>query len=423
MQLWLSLTALKLTLTKLLGFNQNYLYKAFNTSSTFSSENQLPANILPKNLKLTPTSFYDNESLSLVYYLSRVNKSLSLLNNQVVLPRSFNKDRNPALNKMYTLLPDLVSSTSDSNVRFQVKEISNNVSLYALSLNTPTYWNQAFTPSTQSLKALSNAKFYTLNTKLLQNLNNTEFGTVLNNLNIYSNLNQSKQDRWLLKNSMLSNSSTVDLNAFTQAKKLIGVNLLDASNTSYNIWNSSKMTQLTKAEELQKLSLLQNFTGLNNSQTVINELRSVNESASGLFGFNFFETSSLWTTKKFFFTNQLKLNTLVLNTTLTQNKSSSASNSAITFNFVSNLHNTNINLQLNDLNTLSNINHEQANANNLNALNLSVFVNSGDLDLLKSFNLNVINTLTTPIVDKNSSNNNYTTVIAFKKPNTVNLIK
>jgi len=53
------------------------------------------------------------------------------------------------------------------------------------------------------------------------------------------------------------------------------------------------MTQLTKAEELQKLSLLQNFTGLNNSQTVINELRSVNESASGLFGFNFFETSSL----------------------------------------------------------------------------------------------------------------------------------
>ena len=58
---------------------------------------------------------------------------------------------------------------------------------------------------------------------------------MLNNLNVYSNLNQSKQDRWFMKNSILSNSSTVDLNAFTQAKKLVGVNLLDSSNTSSNI--------------------------------------------------------------------------------------------------------------------------------------------------------------------------------------------
>ena len=57
---------------------------------------------------------------------------------------------------------------------------------------------------------------------MLQNLNNQRFGIILNNLNIYNNLTQSKQDRWLLKNSLLSNSSTVDLNAFTQTKTLLG---------------------------------------------------------------------------------------------------------------------------------------------------------------------------------------------------------
>jgi hypothetical protein len=85
------------------------------------------------------------------------------------------------------------------------------------------------------MSLLSGPQFYTINLNSLQNLNNTKFSSVLNNLNVYSNLNQSKQDRWFMKNSILSNSSTVDLNAFTQAKKLVGVNLLDSSNTSSNI--------------------------------------------------------------------------------------------------------------------------------------------------------------------------------------------
>jgi hypothetical protein len=38
-----------------------------------------------------------------------------------------------------------------------------------------------------------------------------------------------------MKNSLLNNSTALDLNAFTQAKKLVGVNLLDSSNTSSNI--------------------------------------------------------------------------------------------------------------------------------------------------------------------------------------------
>jgi hypothetical protein len=180
-------------------------------------------------------------------------------------------------------------------------------------------WSDLGTNSIKSLSNLSQTKFYTINTSILQNLNNHQFGIILNNLNIYDNLRQAKQDRWLLKNSLLSNSSTIDLNAFTQTKKLLGMNLLESSNTSRNIWNSSKLTQLTQTEELQKLSLFQNFLGLNTNSS-INTLNLLNEESSGLQGFNWFETSSLWTTKKFFFTNQLKSNHTVItksvNTTL-----------------------------------------------------------------------------------------------------------
>jgi hypothetical protein len=46
------------------------------------------------------------------------------------------------------------------------------------------------------------------------------------------------------------------------------------------------MTQLSQAAELQKLSLLQNFIGLNGSKNFNNELTVINELASGLNGFN-----------------------------------------------------------------------------------------------------------------------------------------
>jgi hypothetical protein len=46
------------------------------------------------------------------------------------------------------------------------------------------------------------------------------------------------------------------------------------------------MTQLSQAAELQKLSLLQNFIGLNGSVNLNSELKTVNELASGLNGFN-----------------------------------------------------------------------------------------------------------------------------------------
>jgi hypothetical protein len=46
------------------------------------------------------------------------------------------------------------------------------------------------------------------------------------------------------------------------------------------------MTQLTQTEELQKLSLFQNFLGFNQSDLSSNTLSLLNESAAGLKSFN-----------------------------------------------------------------------------------------------------------------------------------------
>jgi hypothetical protein len=274
-------------------------------------------------------------------------------------------------------------------------------------------WSDLGTNSIKSLSNLSQTKFYTINTSILQNLNNHQFGIILNNLNIYDNLRQAKQDRWLLKNSLLSNSSTIDLNAFTQTKKLLGMNLLESSNTSRNIWNSSKLTQLTQTEELQKLSLFQNFLGLNTNSS-INTLNLLNEESSGLQGFNWFETSSLWTTKKFFFTNQLKSNHTVITKSVNTTSFTKVYSPNTVFNFTSNVHNATLVNQLNNLNTMfqyTNLNSPTP--DHVSTANL--FVSLGEVDLLKSVNLNIINTLTLPITDKDTLISNYTTVSPFTK--------
>lgn len=385
------------------------MYNAFNITSPTNSKINSHQNLPLQTLKLTPNSFYDSESITLVYHLSRVNKSLVYLNNHYTILSNLRIQYNPMFNKMYSLMPDVVSTSSYSNVRFQIKEVSNHTLLYTLNNSLTENWGGLNSDSIKSISNLTSPKFYTINNNVLQALNNQQFGIVLNNLNIYNNLNQAKQDRWLLKNSLLSNSSTVDLNAFTQTKKLIGMNLFESTSTSRNIWNSSKMTQLTQTEELQKLSLFQNFLGFSKTDFSSNTLSLLSESSSGLQGFNWFETSSLWTTKKFFFTNQLKFN----HTNITTNSNYDAVQNTFkpntVFSFSTNLFNTNFNTQMSTINSFVRItNLRQSDKSQFSEM--SLFLGTSDEDLLKSFNLNVVNTLTLPLTDKDTIVNNYISV-------------
>lgn len=412
-QLWLTVLTLKISFLKIIGFNQNYMHKAFNVTKSSDLTRSIKKSVNPQTLKLSPIFYYDTQSLTLVYYVSKVNKSLGFLNNHYNITSVNYITSNPLLNKMYSLMPDVVSSSFSSKVRFQIKEVNNHTRLYTLTSSLQENWSNCDINSTQSLTYLSNPKFYTINSNILHTLNNQQFGIILNNLNIYSNLSQSKQDRWLLKNSLLSNSSITDLNAFTQAKKLLGVNLFESSHTSRNIWNSSKLTQLTQTEELQKLSLFQSFLGLNKN-TPVNVLNILNEGSSGIQSFNFFETSSLWTTKKYFFTNQLKFNHTVISQSLTNVSSNPKYDQNTLFTFSSNLHNTVLSNQLNKLNNSFHLLHTDSfNPENITSTNS--FLNLEEVDLLKSVNLNVINILTLPITNKDTPINNYTNVLPLVK--------
>jgi hypothetical protein len=172
----------------------------------------------------------------------------------------------------------------------------------------------------------------------LNYINNHLLSFSLSQLNIYSNLNQSKQNRWLLKNSLLSNTINTDLYYFTQAKTLIGNTLYNSLNTSSNIWTSSKFSQLSKSAELINLST---FQTLNNKQLFTknsDNFKVLKHAPASLINFNFFETSKLWNNKKYFITNQLKSNTLQLNNT---------SNFQVSSNLASNLNQSKLMILLN----------------------------------------------------------------------------
>jgi hypothetical protein len=84
------------------------------------------------------------------------------------------------------------------------------------------------------------------------------------------------------------------------------------------------------------------------------------------------------------------------------------------FSFTSNTHNTILPTQLNNLNVTC----QHSKTGLLMAeksLVKSLFINLSDTDLLKSVNLNIINTLTLPITNKHTTVNNYTNILPLTK--------
>ena len=93
-------------------------------------------------------------------------------------------------------------------------------------------------------------------------------------------------------------------------------------------------------------------------------------------------------------------------------------NSINLFNFTSNLHNTSLNTQLSTLNALLKSEMFDMYTSETGSTS-NTFVGLGDTDLLKSFDLNVINTLTLPITDKDMIVTNYVSISPYEKLNTV----
>lgn len=89
-----------------------------------------------KKLKLTPYAFYDNESLSLVYYLSRVNKSLSYLKQQNFMQQKYKSYNMSLMGNIHDLLLESTVLQESNNVRFNFKELNSYIYNYELENNT-----------------------------------------------------------------------------------------------------------------------------------------------------------------------------------------------------------------------------------------------------------------------------------------------
>ena len=119
-------------------------------------------------------------------------------------------------------------------------------------------------------------------------------------------LQSAKEDRWLLRNSLLTDGLITNSNAFTQSKKLLGINTLNSDSNDKNIWASSKLNAASNERGLDFIGHLQEL--FHNKAPYQYKLTTTNHFNAALANFDNFENSRIWLTKKYAFTNQLQSN-------------------------------------------------------------------------------------------------------------------
>ncbi len=125
---------------------------------------------------------------------------------------------------------------------------------------------------------------------------------MFSNLNIYKNLENLKQERWLMKNSLLSEKLVINSNSFTQIKKILGLNVFNTNVSFRNIWLSNKISNFSNIKELDFISNLQKMYHIKNNNTTENLIQNSYNNSS-MININFFENSRLWLSKKYFYSN------------------------------------------------------------------------------------------------------------------------
>lgn len=309
------LLSCKIYLYRMFGFNSNFVFDSFINAPT-SSQKTAPHKTSmvnnSTNYSFTSKTLYSNELIEVTHSLSNAIRALRKLKDSKTFDNFILSLQKTSQLNIEFLIRDTLDFGNSEASTWKPRSIVTNILAYKPSFNFEH-------------KSLS------LNLNNLNEVNKNALSHTLSNFNIYTNLNQSKQNRWLLKNSLLSNNIASNLFHFTQAKTLVGNSLYNSSNSSENIWNSSKFSQLSKINELSNLAFFKN-NSLNNSSILNNSnLTLLPNMSSSISNFNFFEESQFWNNKKYFFTNQLKSNIVQLsnssnlttlpNNTYSENKS------------------------------------------------------------------------------------------------------
>lgn len=210
------------------------------------------------------------------YYLSLVNFQYS---NVFFKPhKDFSKLDNimiTTLNEFWLKFYFLTLNTYKLDIASNLTRISKNEDFYKLQSNKFNY---------VSYSSLYMDSLFRLNFKPYQT----------SILNLYKNLNLSKQNRWLWKTSLLSDKNTMDFNKITHIKKLVDNNNSNVFALKANIWSSNKL--VSNSNFLKLSQSLADFE-MNDLPTSFN-LGSKTSSSS----LNNYESSLFWVVKRFSFT-------------------------------------------------------------------------------------------------------------------------
>lgn len=199
----------------------------------------------------------------------------------------------------YGIVPDLVSYKSPKAAFFISRNSKNGIAtrfnnIDSQWLNTPgsVYW--LYSPSLSS---------GSITLAMFNKLSDSNPALTTNSLNIKSNIDAFKQDRWLMKNTLLSNNNLVKTFNLTQAKKLIGSNLSQSNASASNIWVSNSVNNSKLASKMYQhlYSNPHNYDFIQNQGVYTPALENI----------NFQENSFFWLLQKYTFSNQLRFNTLV----------------------------------------------------------------------------------------------------------------
>lgn len=149
-----------------------------------------------------------------------------------------------------------------------------------------------------------------LNLKSIHLYTNTHESLLQFDFNLINNINIGKEQRWLVKNSNLTEFLTKNNNSLTQSKKLIGQSYYSPNFINKNLWLPTKLSNMSNTETLSYINNLNNLTYPNLfGSSELNTSKPANLTRSqDLINLNFIENSRLWITKKYFFTNQMNSN-------------------------------------------------------------------------------------------------------------------
>ena len=244
------------------------------------------------------------------YYLKNFQQSISFFKNDRI-PNDLTGKVNLTQLFLDTQYPMVKATTFDGLLSTKLPKLWEPTLLSELeSSYTPAalgYRNYKLSQNTQKYSA----SWYSLCTNYSQVLNLGDINRVglytqtlsPHNVNTMVALSLAKQDRWLMRNSLVSDHIGNHNNAFTQAKKLLGTNLILSDSTNTNIWLSTKLNRISLLDSLSTSANLLESLYPTISPSKTSSLTNTNHLTMALTNLDFIEASRLWTTKKYFLSN------------------------------------------------------------------------------------------------------------------------